>query len=254
MLASTAMSTSPDGPAAPPASRRFSRCHFALLAAFLAVWTWAAIHPVFPDDWWLENVLVFAGVPLIVGLGFYFRLSNLSYTLITIFMMLHAVGSHYTYAEVPFGFTLQSWFGADRNMYDRLVHFSFGLLLAFPVREVFVRITRARGFWSFYLPVELTLAFSAVYELLEWAAAAGVPPEAGLAFLGAQGDVWDAQKDMGLAGLGSIVAMAVTLVLVLRIDPGARGELRESFRIPADDRPIGEQQLIGWLRRKRTGA
>ena len=81
-----------------------------------------------------------------------------------------------------------------------------------------------------------------------------VPPEAGLAFLGAQGDVWDAQKDMGLAGLGSIVAMAVTLVLVLRIDPGARGELRESFRIPADDRPIGEQQLFGWLRRKRTGA
>jgi putative membrane protein len=191
------MTPTTQGSALPAARRRFSRYHLLLLAAFLAVWIWSAIHPVFPDDWWLENVLVFVGVPLIVGLGFYFRLSNLSYTLITVFMMLHAVGSHYTYAEVPFGFTLQSWFGAERNMYDRLVHFSFGLLLAFPVREVFVRITRARGFWSFYLPVELTLAFSAVYELMEWAAAAGVPPEAGLAFLGAQGDVWDAQKDMG---------------------------------------------------------
>ena len=77
---------------------------------------------------------------LVVVLGFYFRLSNLSYTLIAIFMVMHLVGSHYTYAEVPFGYTLQRWFGAERNMYDRLVHFSFGLLLAYPVREIFVRI------------------------------------------------------------------------------------------------------------------
>ena len=246
------MNLTTEGPAALSAKRRFSRYHLVLLALFLAVWIWSAIHPVFPDDWWLENILVFAGVPLIVGLGFYFRLSNLSYTLITVFMMLHAVGSHYTYAEVPFGFTLQNWFGAERNMYDRLVHFSFGLLLAFPVREVFVRITRARGVWSYYLPVELTLAFSAIYELMEWAAAAGVPPEAGLAFLGAQGDVWDAQKDMGLAGLGAIVAMAVTFLIVLRIDPEATKELRESLRIPPDDRPIGEDQVLGWLARRRA--
>jgi putative membrane protein len=235
------------------AKRSFTRYHLFLLVSFLAVWTWAAIDPVFPDDWWLENILVFLGVPFIVGLGFYFRLSNLSYTLITIFMMLHAIGSHYTYAEVPFGFTLQSWFGAERNMFDRLVHFLYGLLLAYPVREVFVRITRARGVWSFYLPIELTLASSAIYELIEWLAAAGVDPEAGLAFLGAQGDVWDAQKDMGLAGLGSIVAMLVTLAFVLRIDPDARKELRESLRIPPDDRPIGEQQILGWFRRRGKG-
>jgi putative membrane protein len=230
--------------------RSFTRYHLILLVSFLAVWTWAAIDPVFPDDWWLENILVFLGVPFIIGLGFYFRLSNLSYTLITIFMILHAIGSHYTYAEVPFGFTLQSWFGAERNMFDRLVHFLYGLLLAYPVREVFVRITRARGVWSFYLPIELTLASSAIYELIEWLAAAGVDPEAGLAFLGAQGDVWDAQKDMALAGLGSIIAMAVTLAFVLRIDPDARKDLRESLRIPPDDRPIGEQQILGWFRRR----
>ncbi|MEO7795945.1 MAG: DUF2238 domain-containing protein, partial [Thermoanaerobaculia bacterium] len=162
--------------------------------------------------------------------------------------ILRAIGSHYTYAEVPFGFTLQSWFAAERNMYDRLVHFAYGLLLAYPVREVFVRITRARGVWSFYLPVELTLASSAIYELIEWIAAAGVDPEAGLAFLGAQGDVWDAQKDMGLAGLGSILAMVVTLLIVLRIDPKAPRELRESLSIPPDDRPLGEQQLLRWFR------
>jgi len=232
--------------------RRITRYHLLLLAIFLVAWTWAAIRPVYPHDWWLENLLVFTGVPLILGLGFYFRLSDLSYTLITLFLVLHVIGSHYTYAEVPFGFTLQRWFDADRNLYDRLVHFLFGLLLAYPVREIFVRITRARGFWTYYLPVELSLAFSALYELLEWATAALVDPAAGLAFLGAQGDVWDAQKDMALAGLGSVVAMLVTFLVVLKIDGDAMRELRESLRIPPDDEPIGEQQVLAWFRRRRA--
>jgi putative membrane protein len=220
-----------------------------LAVIFAAVWCWAAIKPVHPEDWLLENYLVFVSVPLIVALGFYFRLSNLSYTLITLFMVMHVIGSHYTYAEVPFGNTLKSWSGSDRNMYDRLVHFSFGLLLSYPVREIFIRISRARGFWGFYFPVELTLAFSAIYEIIEWATAANVDASAGLAFLGAQGDIWDAQKDMAIAGLGSIVAMIVTLILTLLIDPNAPKELRESFRIPPDDHPIGERQLATWFRR-----
>lgn len=238
-------------PAAHPHARRFSRYHLGLFAVFLIAWVWAAIGPVHRADWWLENILIFVGVPLVVALGFYFRLSNLSYTLITVFLVLHVLGSHYTYAEVPFGYTLQRWFHSDRNLYDRLVHALFGLLLAYPVREIFVRITRARGFWSYYLPVELTLAFSAIYELIEWAAAAVVAPEAGVAFLGAQGDVWDAQKDMALAGAGSLVAMLMTFLIVLRLDPNARRELRESLRIPPDDRPLGEEQIVRWWRERR---
>jgi putative membrane protein len=222
----------------------------ALFLAFAAVWVWAAIRPVFPDDWLLENYLVFAGVPLIVVLGRWFRLSLISYTLLTLFMILHVVGSHYTYAEVPFGVTLQRWVGADRNMYDRLVHFCFGFLVAYPVREVFIRISRARGFWNYYLPIELTLAFSALYEIIEWLAAVKVNPEAGLAFLGAQGDVWDAQKDMGLAGLGAVLAMAITFAVALTVDRGTWGAMRESLRIPADDRPIGEDQILDWWRRR----
>jgi putative membrane protein len=223
----------------------------ALFLAFAAVWVWAAIRPVFPDDWLLENYLVFAGVPLIVVLGRWFRLSLISYTLLTLFMILHVVGSHYTYAEVPFGLTLQRWVGADRNMYDRLVHFCFGFLVAYPVREVFIRISRARGVWNYYLPIELTLAFSAIYEIIEWLAAVKVNPEAGLAFLGAQGDVWDAQKDMGLAGLGAILAMAITFAVAMIVDRGTWGAMRESLRIPADDRPIGEDQILDWWRRRR---
>lgn len=222
-----------------------------LFAAFLGTWLWAAVRPVYPDDWLLENYLVFFFVPLLVLLGVWFRLSLISCTVITLFMILHVIGSHYTYAEVPFGYSLQRWLGTDRNMYDRLVHFCFGFLLAYPVREVFVRITRARGFWNYYLPVELTLAFSAIYELLEWAAAAVVSPEAGLAFLGAQGDPWDAQKDMALAGLGSVIAMASTYAVAAVIEPDTWAVFRESLRIPPDDQPVGEDQVLAWWRRRR---
>ena len=233
-----------------PRPRRIRRYGLFLGLVFVLVWSWAAYRPLYPDDWLLENYLVFVFVPLIIGLGFYFRLSKISYTLITLFLVLHLIGSHYTYAQVPWGFTLQEWFGSTRNLYDRLVHFSFGLLLAYPVREVFVRITRARGFWGYYLPVELTLAFSALYEILEWAVAETVDPAAGMAFLGAQGDIWDAQKDMALAALGSLLSMTLTLAITLVVDPGASREFRESFRVPPDDRPIGEQQLMAWLRHR----
>ncbi len=230
-----------------------TRYRIGLLAAFLAAWTWAAIDPLFRHDWLLENYLVFLFVPLILVTGRYFRLSDLSYTLITLFMILHVIGSHYTYAEVPFGVTLQRWFGSDRNMYDRLVHFSFGFLLAYPVREVFVRITRARGFWGYYLPLELVLSFSAIYEIIEWLTAAAVDPAAGLAFLGSQGDVWDAQKDMLAAGVGAVIAMLLAAAIEWAVNPGFLPEQRESFRIPAGDAPLGERALLDALRRPSRG-
>lgn len=189
--------------------RRMSRYHVFLLVVFAVVWGWAAIDPVYPHDWLLENYLVFVFVPLILLTGRHFRLSDLSYTLITTFMLLHVAGSHYTYAEAPFGFTLQQWFGSSRNMYDRLVHFCFGLLLAYPLREMFVRMTKMHGAGSYVFPPLLVLAFSASYEIIEWGVAIRVDPVAGLAFLGAQGDVWDAQKDMVLALIGAAVAMLV---------------------------------------------
>ncbi len=224
------------------------RYKISLLVLFVAVWVWAAIEPRFPHDWLLENYLVFIFVPIILITGKYFRLSNVSYTLITIFMILHVIGSHYTYAEVPFGEALKDWLGADRNMYDRLVHFLFGLLIAYPVREVFVRITRARGFWGYWLPVELTLAFSAVYELIEWGAAMVVDPAAGLAFLGSQGDIWDAQKDMALAGLGSLIAMGIAFFFQIMFDKNVWNELKSSFHISKKDAPLGEEQFRKMLK------
>jgi putative membrane protein len=186
-----------------------------LVALFVVVWLWSAVGPFDRGAWMLENLLVVLLVPTFLAAGRYFRFSDLSYGLLTLFTLLHVVGSHYTYAEVPFGFTLQRWLGADRNMYDRLVHFSFGLLLAIPVREGFVVLANIKGFWSYYLPLDLTLSLSALYEILEWAAVQVVNPGAGLAFLGTQGDEWDTQKDMALATSGALIAM-VFAALFLR--------------------------------------
>lgn len=214
-----------------------------LLTVFMGVWCWAAYKPLHPADWLMENYLVFLFVPIILITARYFRLSKVSYTLITIFMCLHVVGSHYTYVDVPFGFTLQEWFDADRNMYDRLVHFCYGFLLAYPIREIYVRVAHTKGFWGLFFPIELTFAFSAIYELIEWRAVRNVPDELGLAFLGSQGDVWDAQKDMALAGLGALIAMCIVLIIRLRIDTQYWTELKESFRVSHDDMPLGEEAI-----------
>jgi putative membrane protein len=222
---------------------RISRYHIFLIAVFAASWIWAAIRPVYPHDWLLENYLVFIFVPIIILVSRYFRLSNLSYTLITLFMCMHVIGSHYTYAEVPFGFTLQRWFGADRNMYDRLVHFCFGFLMAYPMREMFYRVARARSFWGYWLPVELVLAFSALYEIIEWWTAAIVDPSAGLAFLGAQGDIWDAQKDMLVAGIGAVVAMVIVMLIRWALDRNFLKELGESLVLDKTDEPMGEVEF-----------
>ena len=135
-----------------------------------------------------------------------FPLSRVSYTCIFVFMMLHALGAHYTYAKVPY----DEWFPVfegGRNHFDRLVHFAYGLLLAYPIREMFLRIGNVRGFWGYFLPLDLTMSTSMLYELIEWAAAEVVGGDLGAAYLGTQGDVWDAHKDMALASLGALIAM-----------------------------------------------
>lgn len=190
-----------------------NRLLLVLVASYAGVWVWAAIAPLDRKDWVLENLLVFAMVAILIGTYRVFPLSDLSYLLITAFMTLHAVGSHYTYANVPLGYWLQQAFGFSRNHFDRIVHFSFGLLMAYPIREVFLRVANARGFWAYYLPLDVTLAFSALYEIMEMVVATMVAPGTGDAWLGTQGDVWDPQKDMGLAALGALLCMVITALL-----------------------------------------
>ncbi len=224
-----------------------SRFEKILLGCFLAVWIWAAIKPKYQHDWMLENILVVIFVPIIIFGGRYFKLSELSFALLTVFMISHVIGSHYTFAEVPFGYTLQAWTGASRNMYDRLVHFLFGLLLAYPFREIFLRVARVKGFWSYYFPFDICLSMSAVYEIIEWMAASIVNPRAGLAFLGTQGDIWDAQKDIMWGGIGAAIAMVVIALINWRYDPKFARELKESFRIRRIEAPRGDSRLKQWF-------
>ena len=176
----------------------------------IALWIVTAIAPLFPRDWLLENLLVFAYAALLVLTYRRFAFSNLSYGLFTLFMSLHLVGAHYTYAEVPFGFWLQDALDLRRNHYDRIVHFSFGLLIATPFREILLRAAGLRRSWSYFVPVVIVLGFSGFYECLEAVTAMIVSPELGLAYLGTQGDELDAQKDTLLAMGCAICAMLLT--------------------------------------------
>jgi putative membrane protein len=205
---------------------------------YAAWWVAMAINPIDRSDWLLENVLVILGVALLAFTYKSFPLSLVSYTCIFLFLVLHTLGSHYTYAKVPY----QEWFPVfegGRNHYDRLVHFVYGLFLAYPIREMFLRIGNMRGFWGYFLPLDLTMSTSAVYELIEWGAAEVLGGDLGAAYLGTQGDVWDAHKDMLLATIGALIAMTVTAMINRHMQRDFANEWAESIRVKRK-RPLGE--------------
>lgn len=194
-----------------PAPFRHNRPLQGMVAWLLCYWLLTAIAPLNRFDWMLENILVGVYGMLLLLSYRRFRFSNPSYGLFTLFMTLHLTGAHYTYAETPLGYWLMEWFTLERNHYDRLVHFAYGLLLAYPFYEVLRRKLAIRAGWARFLTINLILAFSGFFEVLEAIIAELVSPELGDAYLGTQGDVWDAQKDMGLALLGSLIAMGLTI-------------------------------------------
>jgi putative membrane protein len=221
-----------------------------LLVVFLVYATAWAIKPVDVKDWALENALTVVFLAALVLSYRRFPLSNISYTLIFLYLCLHTIGAHYTYSLVPYdawfqrltGRTLNSLFGFQRNHFDRLVHFLFGLLLAYPVRELFMRVAGARGFWGYYLPLDLTMSFSMLYELIEWVAAVKLGGDLGHAYLGTQGDTWDAHKDMALATLGALICMCVVALINWKFDKNFGDEWRRSLAVK-DPLPLGEVRL-----------
>lgn len=223
-----------------PTPRQFPRI---LAAAFAVNWVLLSINVAEFQDWMLENVLTVPFALLILLTHQWFRLSNISYGLIFVYMMMHIIGTHYTYSDVPLGFWLQDLLDESRNNYDRIVHFSFGLLMAYPMREVAIRIGSLRGFWALYVPVEFVLAFSAIYEIIEWLIAIAFGGDLGVAYLGTQGDPWDAVKDMAMAGLGSLIAMTFVLAVLLTFSRGRFwAEFRQSLKVKQEE-ALGEEAL-----------
>jgi putative membrane protein len=210
-----------------------------LLAAWFILWLPLAFNPFDRSDWLLENALLFLAIMLLAATWRPFPLSRTSYTLIFVFLCLHTIGAHFTYAEVPYdawfrqtlGFSIDALFGWERNNFDRVVHFAYGLLLAYPIRELFLRVVAVKGFWGYFLPLDLTMSSSALYEMIEWVAAVLFGGDLGVAFLGTQGDPWDVQKDMALASLGALLAMCATAVVNYHYQRDFAQEWQESLRV-----------------------
>lgn len=184
-----------------------TRVAFAL-AFFSAFWISCFAGTTDLANWWIENLLVFIFVAVLLATHHRFAFSDLSYMFILAFLVLHVYGAKYAYADNPFGFWLQQNFHTARNPYDRIVHTSFGLLMAYPMRELLVRRFNLSPRYAWILPVELVLSLSGLFELVEWSIADIFFPEHGQNYVGTQGDIWDAQKDMFVATSGAVVAMA----------------------------------------------
>lgn len=191
----------------PFAENRFTQ---ALAVCYGLVFVWSAIAPKYPRDWWLEMLLAFAFIAVLAATHRRFVFSNFSYALITLFLALHTYGAHYTYAESAFGDWLKAALELPRNHYDRIVHFSFGVLMAYPLHELARRVLHLHGRWAWAAPWLVVLALAGGYEIVESWTARLVSPELGTAYLGTQGDEWDAQKDMSLANTGSLIGLALT--------------------------------------------
>lgn len=182
-------------------------------AVFAFAWADSLIGTTDIANWLLENTLSFIFVFLLILTYKKHQFSDLSYLLICVYLCLHVYGSKYTYADNPFGYWLQDVFHSSRNHYDRIVHFCFGFLLAYPLREMFLKWLKYPRWVAWLLPIEITLSISAFYELIEWAVADLFFKAQGDSYLGTQGDIWDAQKDVFLAFSGAIIATTIVSLI-----------------------------------------
>lgn len=178
-----------------------------LLAIFAVVTAWSAIKPYEMADYLLELATPLGGAILLIATARWYRFTPLAYRLMFLEGLVLLVGAHYTHQRVPLFDWLREPMGWERNHYDRFAHFAVGFLLAVPLRELMVRFAGARGRAASVLAAVAVMALACFYEITEWWIAAAASPEVGAAYLGSQGDVWDAQKDMMLDSIGGIVSV-----------------------------------------------
>jgi putative membrane protein len=184
------------------------RVPLALLALYAVVFMVCAIAPYDRAVWWAENIPVLVVVGAIALISRHHRFSDASYILMACFIILHTIGGHYTFERVPFD-AVTDFFGFDRNHYDRIAHFSVGFY-AYPVAEVLLvhRLVHTRWIVALF-PVFAIATVAGMYEIIEWQYALNADPQAGLAMLGSQGDIWDAQKDIAADTLGALIVTAL---------------------------------------------
>ena len=179
-----------------------------LLSIFSVFWIMLAINPLYRDIWVAENIILVICITYTFSTYKSSPFNNTSYWLIFLFCILQTIGAHYTYAEVPIGFWVADLLEIERNHYDRLVHFAFGFLLVLPFKEVITRKIKFSNYRSMvFILVLVFFGIGSFYEILEWLYAILYEQQQSTqtvdSFLGSQGDIWDAEKDMLLTGLGA---------------------------------------------------
>ena len=191
---------------------------YILAGAFVAVFAWLAIAPVSRTVWIAEVIPVIIVFTLLVASFRAFRFSNTAYSLMAVWLFWHTVGGHYTFANVPFEWA-STLMGSERNQFDRVGHFSVGFY-AYPMMEWLLRKRHCGALTASFFALFFVMSIAAGYEIVEWWYAAAEGGEAGVEFLGSQGDIWDAQKDMLADTLGAIAA--IVLYWFVRPDKSAR--------------------------------
>ncbi len=187
-----------------------------LFIVFALTWTWSGWNPTTPENWFLEHAVFLFLLPLVLIFLWRIKLSKLSLTLIVFFTMLHIIGSHYNYGSVPFGSALGNVLGMGGNVYDKFVHFSFGLLIAYPLSEAILRMINLKYFWNYFFSFHIILAWSAVYEMIEWVTVIRIDdPHLAYLYIGGN-DPFDTAKDMLIAGLGAILTLSLVAYLSSR--------------------------------------
>src|SRR3989344_8908684 len=178
-----------------------------LLILFLIIFLISAVNPNYMIVWVYENIITIVFLFLLIITYKKFKFSNLTYTLLFILLVLHAIGSHYSYSEMPLFDLIKDNFNLERNNYDRLVHFLFGFIFYFPVYEIISWKFKIKSFWAYLIAFLIITGFKGIYEIIEYVSILISKNDViGTNFLGMQGDQWDAQKDMILGMIGALLA------------------------------------------------
>lgn len=185
-----------------------------LLAVYLIVFAVCAVSPYDRSVWWAENLPIMGLVVALIIIYRFFRFSALGYLMMFFLVIMHTIGGHFTFERVPFDF-ITDLFGFSRNHYDRVAHFTVGFY-AYPLAELLLRKRLVASRWILFLfPLFTIVAVAGLYEIFEWLYAVSADESAGIAVLGSQGDIWDAQKDMLADSLGAIFALFLFCVVNL---------------------------------------
>jgi putative membrane protein len=173
---------------------------------FVIFWLALAINPVHPGIWAMENLLVAIAFPVVLWLDSKYHFSNGTYLILTAFVILHLFGAHFTYEKMSYFTWLSEWQGWQRNYYDQVVHFLFGLMVFMPFYEIFYHQGLSRNL-SYLIAFLFIGSISAWYEVIEWLAMVIFCREQNCVSFITQNDVWDTQKDMAYAFIGASIAL-----------------------------------------------